>query len=226
VLLVTSSFSGEGKSFISTNMGSVMALAGKRTIILEFDIRKPKILSQLGISKKPGFINYLMGKVSLEELPVPVEGHNNLFVLPCGPVPPNPAELLLDEKLADLFTYLRNNFDVVIIDTAPVGIVSDAMSLSKYADATLYLVRQGHTFKKQISWIEEFYQLKKLPRICIIMNDVKQRLGYGNYGYGQYGYAYGQASTYFEEVEEPPTLLSTWFSWLDLKKWGSKKRKR
>ena len=226
VLLVTSSFSGEGKSFISVNIGSVMALAGKRTIILEFDIRKPKVLSELGIPKKPGFINYLLGKVSLEELPIPVEGQENLFVLACGPVPPNPAELLLDEKLADVFTYLRNNFDVVIIDTAPVGIVSDAMSIGKYANATLYIVRQGYTFKKQMNWIEEFQQLNKLPKISIVMNDVRQRLGYGSYGYGQYGYSYSYSSAYFEEVEEPPTLFSTWFGWLNPKNWGKKKRKR
>jgi tyrosine-protein kinase Etk/Wzc len=100
VILITSSFSGEGKSFISTNVGSVMALTGKRTIILEFDIRKPKILSELGIPKKPGFINYLLGKAALQDLPIPVEGHPNLFVLACGPVPPNPAELLLDAKVA------------------------------------------------------------------------------------------------------------------------------
>jgi capsular exopolysaccharide synthesis family protein len=128
VILITSSFSGEGKSFISTNVGSVMALTGKRTIILEFDIRKPKILSELGIPKKPGFINYLLGKAALQDLPIPVEGHPNLFVLACGPVPPNPAELLLDEKVGDLFAYLRHNFDVVVVDTAPVGIVSDAMA--------------------------------------------------------------------------------------------------
>ncbi|MEO6070833.1 MAG: polysaccharide biosynthesis tyrosine autokinase, partial [Chitinophagaceae bacterium] len=136
VILVTSTFSGEGKSFISTNIGSVMALAGKRTIILEFDIRKPKILTHLGMTKKPGLTNYLLGKVTLQDLPVSVPEQENLFVLPCGPVPPNPAEMLLDEKLADLFVYLRQNFDVIIMDTAPAGMVSDAITLSKYADCT------------------------------------------------------------------------------------------
>jgi capsular exopolysaccharide synthesis family protein len=226
VILVTSSFSGEGKSFISTNVGSVMALAGKKTIILEFDIRKPKILSHLNIPKRAGLTNYLLGKMAIEDLPVPLEGIPNLYILPCGPVPPNPAEMLLDPRLNDLFDWLRKNFDVVIMDTAPVGMVSDAMTLSKFADATLYIVRQGHTFKKQIGMIDEFYTQGKLPRISIILNDIKVRTGYGYYGYGRYGYGYGYGSGYFDDETPPPTSLSRWFGWLDTKKWNRKKRKR
>lgn len=226
VILVTSSFSGEGKSFISTNVGAVMALAGKKTIILEFDIRKPKILSQLNISKKPGLTNYLLGKVNAETLPVPVEGSPNLFILPCGPVPPNPAELLLDPKLNELFDWIRQNFDAVIMDTAPVGMVSDAMTLSKFADATLYIVRQGHTYKKQIGMIDEFYAFGKLPKISIILNDVKVRTGYGYYGYGRYGYGYGYGSGYFDDETPSSNGWSKWFGWLDTKQWRSKKRKR
>ena len=155
--MVTSSFSGEGKSFISTNMGAVMALAGKRTIILEFDIRKPKVLTHLNLAKKPGLTNYLLGKIELEDLAIPVPGYDHLYVLPCGPVPPNPAEMLLDQKLATLFDYLKREFEVVIMDTAPVGMVSDALTLSKFTDATMYIVRQGHTYKKQISLVDQFY---------------------------------------------------------------------
>jgi tyrosine-protein kinase Etk/Wzc len=224
VILVTSSFSGEGKSFISTNFSSVMALASKRTVVLEFDIRKPKILSQLNMPKKPGLTNYILGKTTLQELPIAVEGQPNLFVIACGPVPPNPAELLLDEKLGDLFTYLRQQFDVIIIDTAPVGMVSDAMTLSKFANVTLYIVRQGHTFKKQIGLIEDFYQQQKLPKVSIILNDVKVRAGYGYGRYG-YGYGYGYGSNYFEDETPPPTLFTTWFGWLDLRKWRGKKKK-
>jgi tyrosine-protein kinase Etk/Wzc len=228
VILVTSSFSGEGKSFISSNFSSVMALAGKRTIVLEFDIRKPKILTQLNISKKPGLINYILGKATLEELPIPVEGHPHLFVMACGPVPPNPSELLLDEKLNDLFAFLRQQFDVIVIDSAPVGMVSDAMTLSKFANATLYIVRQGFTFKKQIGLIEELYQQNKLPKISLILNDVKLRAGYGGSSDGRYGYGY--TSGYFEEEAPPPTVISGWFSdwfgWLHVKKWWGKKKRK
>lgn len=228
VILVTSSFSGEGKSFISTNIGAVMAVAGKRTIILEFDIRKPKILSHLNMTKRAGLTNYLLGKISVEELPSPVEGVDNLFVLPCGPVPPNPAEILLDPKLNELFDYLRANFDAVIMDTAPVGMVSDAMTLSKFADCTLYIVRQGHTYKKQIGLVDEFYTQGKLPKISIVLNDVKIKTGYGYYGYGRYGYGYGYGSGYFDEEENgaPTGLLGRWFGWMDIKKWSKSKRKK
>jgi tyrosine-protein kinase Etk/Wzc len=206
VILVTSSVSGEGKSFISSNMGAVLALAGKKTVILEFDIRKPKILSGLGLSKRTGISNYLLGKAELQDLIIPVPDQPNLYVFPCGPIPPNPSELLLDQKVTEMFDWLRNNFEVIIVDTAPVGMVSDAMTLGKFADCTLYLVRQGHTFKKQITLIDEFYKEKKLPRVSIIINDVKLKPGYGYYGYGRYGYGYGyaQKSTYYEE-ETPPT---------------------
>lgn len=222
VILVTSSFSGEGKSFISTNIGAVMALAGKRTIVLEFDIRKPKVLSQLNIAKKPGLTNYLLGKIKLEELPIPVPGHDNLFVLACGPIPPNPAELLLDARFNDLFKYLKTNFDIVIMDTAPVGMVSDALALSPFADATLYIARQGHTYKKQVGLIDDFYRQGKLPKVSLILNDVKLTAGYGGYGYGA-GYGYG--SGYFDDDEAPPpTPLARWFGWLDTSKWGKKKR--
>jgi capsular exopolysaccharide synthesis family protein len=224
VILVTSSFSGEGKSFISTNLGAVMALANKKTIILEFDIRKPKVLSHLGIPKHPGITNYLLGAISFEQLPISVPNYENLFVLACGPVPPNPSELLLDPKIGELFTYLKENFDVIIVDTAPVGMVSDAMTLSKFADTTLYITRQGHTYKKQITLLDEFHTQRKLPKMSIILNDVKLQTGYGYYGYGRYGYGYGYGakSGYFTEDERPNGRLRRWFGWMDMKRWDKK----
>ncbi len=225
VILVSSSFSGEGKSFVSTNLGAVLSLAGKKTIVLEFDIRKPKILSSLEISKKPGITNFLVGKAKIEDLPIQISDYENLYVLPCGPIPPNPSELLLSEKVDELFGWLKNNFDVVIIDTAPVGMVSDAQTLAKYADCTLYIVRQGHTFKKQVVLIDEFYQQKKLPRVSIIINDVKIKPGYGYYGYGRYGYGYGYGSGYGYYEEETPrgSFLDRLLTALDIKKVFRKK---
>lgn len=198
VIMVTSSFSSEGKSFITTNLGGVMALAGHKTVVLEFDIRKPKLFSGLKISPKKGITNFLVGKATFEELPVKVPGFDNLFAISCGPVPPNPSELLLDSRVAELIEWLKNNFDVVIMDTAPVGMVSDAMTLGKFADSTLYIVRQGHTYKKQIALIDEFYEEKRLPKISIVLNDVKIKPGYGYYGYGRYGYGYGYGGGYYD----------------------------
>jgi len=219
VILVTSSFSGEGKSFISTNMGAVIALTGKKTIILEFDIRKPKILAGLNMGKKPGISNYLVGKAELKDLILPVPGEENLYVLPCGPAPPNPAELLLDQRVAQLFEMVRRDFDAVIIDTAPVGMVSDAMTLGKFADCTIYLVRQGHTYKKQIGLIDDLYHSQKLPAVSIVINDVKLKAGYGYYGYGRYGYGYGYGhSGYYEEEVPKKSFLDKVTRWFAFKR--------
>lgn len=223
-ILVTSSFSGEGKSFVSINIGSVMALAGKKTIILEFDIRKPKVLSGLGMTKGPGITNYLIGKSGLQELIKQVPGQDNLFALGCGPVPPNPSELLLDPKVDEMFSILKAEYDVVIIDTAPVGMVSDAQTLGKFADCTLYLVRQGHTFKKQVTLIDEFYRHNKLPSVSIIINDVKLKPGYGYYGYGRYGYGYGYGyGSYYEEEHPPKNMLERAIDRVDPRNWRGKK---
>lgn len=228
-ILFTSSFSGEGKSYVTTNMGAVLALAGKRTIILEFDIRKPRILAGLGIPKGPGITNFLIGKVAdLNELIKPVPEQENLFVLGCGPIPPNPSELLLDKKMDELFDWLKANFDIVLVDTAPVGMVSDAMTLSKYVDSTMYLVRQGHTFKKQIGLIDEFYKEEKLPKVSIIVNDVKIKPGYGYYGYGRYGYGYGYGyGSYYEEEVPPGNVFERILAFLDVRRFfGMKPRRR
>jgi tyrosine-protein kinase Etk/Wzc len=227
VILVTSSFSGEGKSFVSTNMGAVLALTGKRTVILEFDIRKPKVLSGLNMSKRPGISNFLVGKAKMEDLILQVPEYENLFVLPCGPVPPNPSELLLDSKVTEIFTWLREHFDVILVDTAPVGMVSDAMTLGKFADCTLYLVRQGHTFKKQVALIDELYRDNKLPKISIIINDVKVKPGYGYYGYGRYGYGYGYgqgSNSYYEEETPPSNGFERFLLKLNPKRWFKRKR--
>jgi tyrosine-protein kinase Etk/Wzc len=204
VIMITSSFSGEGKSFVSTNMGAVMAVSGKKTVIMEFDIRKPKIVSGLDLKRKMGITNYIIGKASFNDLLVKVEGVDDLYVIPCGPIPPNPSELLLDKRLDELMKEVRENFEVVIMDTAPVGLVSDALNLGRFADCTLFIIRQGHTFRKQLGLIEEIYVDKKLPRLCALLNDIKAEGGYyGGYyggGYGYYGhYGYGNGSGYFEE---------------------------
>lgn len=226
VILVTSSFSGEGKSFVSTNMSAVMALTGKRTVILEFDIRKPRVLAGLGITKQAGISNYLIGKADLNELLIPVPGQENLFVLPCGPVPPNPSELLLDPRVTELFARLREQFDMIFIDTAPVGMVSDAMTLGKYADCTLYLVRQGHTFKKQVALIDELYREEKLPKVSVIINDVKMKQGYGYYGYGRYGYGYGygEKGGYYDEERPQRGFFGRLFFALNPLNWFRRKR--
>lgn len=219
VLLVTSSFSGEGKSFISTNLGAVLALSGKRTVILEFDIRKPKIMHGLGLNERKGLTNYIVGSVNLNEVIHSVPDVENLFVIPCGPVPPNPAEMLLHENVTRLFKELRQQFDAIIVDSAPIGLVSDAVTLGRYTDGTIYIVRHNYTLKKQIQLIEDIYQNSKLPHLSIIINDINSRGGYGGYyGYGSYGYGYGygygvieNGGGYFENGDAKSKGLRKWF---------------
>lgn len=194
VVLVTSSFSGEGKSFVSTNLAAVLALSGKKTVILEMDIRKPKIMKGLGMEERKGITNYIIGNAELKDIVVKVPNTANLYVIPCGPVPPNPAEILLEEKVKDFFAELKKDFDAIIIDSAPVGLVSDAASLSGFANGSVYIVRHNYTLKKQIELVDSIYKQKKLPKLSIAINDINTRSKYGSYyGYG-YGYGYGLGS--------------------------------
>jgi len=168
------------------------------------------------LSSKQGITNFLVGKAQMADLPMKIPGYENLYGISCGPVPPNPSELLLDSRVEEMFDWLKANFDVILIDTAPVGMVSDAMTLGKFADTTLYIVRQGHTYKKQISLIDEFYHENRLPKIAIVINDVKLKPGYGYYGYGRYGYGYGYGGGYYE-VEEGQDTPKRIFSFIRLK---------
>ena len=197
VILVTSSIAGEGKTFTSMNLGGVWALANKRTVILELDLRKPKISKSLGLLDKKGISNYIIGEAQKEELPVLVKDTGNLFVVPAGPIPPNPTELMLDEKMNELFSYLKTNFDIIIIDSAPMGLVSDAKVLSRFADAIVFIVRQRYTPKKQLEFINELYVKKTFSNLSLLVNDVKLNgvNSYYRYGYS-YGYGYGNTVAY------------------------------
>ena len=205
VILVTSSMSGEGKSFIATNMAAVVAVSGKKTVLLEFDIRKPRLMKGLGmsLSDRKGLTHFLIGKADVNDIIQKVEGVDNLYIIPCGLVPPNPAELILSERLKQLFTQLEQDFDMVIVDSPPVGLVSDGYVLGNYADATLFVVRHNYTFKKQLTHLQSVYSDRKLPHLSLVINDVKAPLGYNNYagylnyGYGGYGYK-NDLDHYFE----------------------------
>ncbi|PUZ26243.1 capsular biosynthesis protein [Chitinophaga parva] len=196
VILLTSSMSGEGKSFIAMNLSTIIAMSGKKVVLVEMDLRKPKISERLGLANHVGFSSYVIGQTPLNELLKPSGQHENFWVIPSGPIPPNPAELLLMEKTEALFAYLRAEFDYVIIDSAPIGLVTDAQLLGRYADASLYVVRLGHTFKHQLLFCKDLYLQRKLGNMGLIVNDVKAGSGY-SYGYG-YGYGYGDAYGYQE----------------------------
>lgn len=195
VYMITSSTSGEGKSFVSINMGITMTLAKKRVIILEFDLRKPKIAHYLGIANDGGISSYLAGMCGLENVIKATGIHENLYVANCGPIPPNPSELLVSEKVNQLFDELKDMFDVILVDTAPIGMVSDALILSKYATTNIFIIRQSYTVKDQVRMFDVLHKDGKIKDPAIIFNGVEflKKYGYGyggSSGYG-YGYVYG-----------------------------------
>jgi tyrosine-protein kinase Etk/Wzc len=196
VLMITSSMSGEGKSFIAVNMSITLAMSGKKVVLMEMDLRKPKISQMLGLENTSGFSTYSIGNATASDIIIPSVLDPNLFIIQSGPIPPNPSELILLQRTEDLFQYLRANFDYVILDTSPLGLVTDAQLLNRYADTTLFIVRQGHTYKQQLNIPNELYYSGKITRLSIIVNDVVANRGFA-YGYGyEEGYGYGSGYGY------------------------------
>ncbi|MDO6390992.1 polysaccharide biosynthesis tyrosine autokinase [Pontibacter sp. BT731] len=187
VILITSSMSGEGKTFFSLNLAASLVLTGKRVIVLDFDLRKPKLMQYMGIKHEKGITNYLISETpSIDEIVVQLPQIPDLFLVGSGPIPPNPSELMLHPRVDKLIEDLKAVFDYVIIDTSPIGQVSDALALSPYIDSSIYIVRYNYTAKEQIEIIDDIYRSRKLKFPMIVLNDAKKQNGYG-YGYG-YGY--------------------------------------
>lgn len=184
-ILFTSSISGEGKSFLSSNLGASLALMERKTVILEFDLRKPKLKTLLKIDSNNGISNYLVGQAELKDILIPFQNQPNLFIITSGSIPPNPVELMLNGRLTELFAELRTQFDYIIIDAPPIGVVTDAQILADQADATLYVMRYNYTPKSFLRDINLLRKEKRLKNVNIIFNGIKE---IGRYGYG-YGYA-------------------------------------
>lgn len=181
VLLVTSTMSGEGKTFFSINLGASLALIGKSVVVLELDLRRPTMAKQLGIKPGLGITNYLIGmeKYSMEDIIKQHKTVRGLFIALSGSIPPNPSELMTSKNLSNFIKDLRERFDYVIIDTPPIGKVADAFSLNAAADCTIYLMRYNYTTKAQVDLIDDIYINKKLPHPMIVINDSKEVSGYG-----------------------------------------------
>jgi capsular exopolysaccharide synthesis family protein len=163
-----------------------------------FDLRKPRIYQELGLSNEEGITSFLINKSSIEAI-IKNSGIENLDIIMSGPIPPNPSELISSEKTLAMFALLKEMYDFIIIDTPPIGLVTDAFLLMKYADANLIIVRQNFTYKKVFTSIIRDMEQRKLPNLAILVNDIKlarNSYGYG-YGYGyEYGYGYGYGQGY------------------------------
>ncbi len=202
VIVCTSCIPGEGKTFVATNLAMSMALLGKKVIIVGLDIRKPRLVKLFDLpSSNQGITSYLIGETSdmkmLEEQIFHGVKNANLDVLPAGIIPPNPAELLSRHLLDDAINHLREIYDYIILDTPPVGLVSDTLDLSRVADASLFVARADFSIKANFDLINSINRDNRMPKVNLVLNGVdltKRRYGY-YYGYGKYG-SYGKYGKY------------------------------
>jgi tyrosine-protein kinase Etk/Wzc len=190
-ILVTSSISGEGKSFIAANLAVSLSLTGKKVVIVDLDLNNPTIAKILNVTQEDGITEFLTGQKEPEEIIKRVKAHENLFFISAGNLPENPTELLANGKVNEIIEYLDNIFDIVIIDTSPIVLVTDGYLLTGLCDTTLYVIRHKYTPKIIIKRIDERNQINPINNPAIIFNGVKIRGFFkNNYGYG-YDYVYG-----------------------------------
>jgi len=193
-ILVTSSTASEGKSFCASNISAVYAISGKRVVLIGGDLRKPKKNEEFNLSHSAGVSNYLIGSCQLDDVIQHSTEVPNLDIILSGPKPPNPSELIMSDRMEKFMAELEQRYDIIIIDSPPVGLVTDGMLFSKFADLTLYVIRQNVTRRQHLEFIRNLNREQKLPRLGIIFNAVKAKSLYYGYGNG-YGYGYG----YYEE---------------------------
>lgn len=201
VLLITSSIGTEGKTFTAMNLSSVLAISGKRTILLGLDLRKPKIVDDFNMSNEKGISTFLSGQHDLDEVIQPSQLTTGFDVIPSGPVPPNPSELIMGPRMDELIDALSERYDHVVIDSPPVGLVTDGLMLIKYAALTIYVVRQGVTRKQHLRNIQSIQQQQQ-GKMSILFNAVKKSALYGYSGYG-YQYGYGNDYGYYSGEGQP-----------------------
>ncbi len=186
IIMVTSGMSGEGKTFFSINLAISLGLVDKKVAVLEFDLRKPAMLSGLGINASTGLSDYLEDdQFKLDDIIQPLSITPNVSLLGCGKIPENPAELMTGERLIQMFEELSERFDYVIVDTAPIGLVSDSFILSELADVTIFMLRYNYSTKAQVKTIEDIRKHKKFKMPLIVLNDSELEMTYG------YGATYG-----------------------------------
>jgi capsular exopolysaccharide synthesis family protein len=165
--------------------------------MMEMDLRKPRLTPALHIDHKPGFSDYVVSDMKPADIIRPSGLHPNCFIITSGSIPPNPAELIVNDKVPKLFEALRGEFDYIIIDTPAIGLVSDALLFSQYTDAVLYIIRQRTTYKKQVNIVQGLVNEKRFKKVDIIFNDIKPIPGYG------YGYKRKYGSGYYDDYKRP-----------------------
>jgi capsular exopolysaccharide synthesis family protein len=190
VIMVTSSMEGEGKSFIALNIAMSYAQLGRRTILLDFDMRKRKIFFDEQTETKEGLSSYLVNHVNLEDI-ILKSPHENLDYIHSGVLPPNPTELMALDKTEKLITQLKNDYDYIVMDTTPLAQVTDAYLLINYAEVKVIIARYNYTIKKVFALVMKDLKQKNIEHICIVLND-------NRYNRDQYGYGYGYKNSKVE----------------------------
>lgn len=179
-ILVTSAISGEGKTFFSINLAITIGLTGKSVVVLEFDLRRPTLMSALGMETKKGLSEYLNTEnIEIKSIIQTLISVENVDVIGCGKIPENPAELMMNEKLITLITVLSKSYDYIIIDSPPVGLVSDSLIFAEFADVTIMLLRYNYSGNLQLKTIEDIYRSKKFKQPLLVLNDAKPEMIYG-----------------------------------------------
>jgi capsular exopolysaccharide synthesis family protein len=202
VVAISSSISGEGKTFCSINLASIYAISDKKTILVGLDLRKPRIANDFNMINDKGVSTFLSTDQEWRSM-VKKTADENLDVLLSGPPPPNPAELLLQDKFVTLMEELKENYDMIILDCPPIGLVSETLEIFKYADLNMMIVRQSYSYKQSLEYINNLHLKGSVKKLYAIMNGVDMDNGYGSYGtYGSYGYgSYGGGSYGYHEEE-------------------------
>ncbi|MEJ6685941.1 MAG: polysaccharide biosynthesis tyrosine autokinase [Crocinitomicaceae bacterium] len=221
VIAISSSISGEGKTFVILNLAGMIAANNKKTVLLDLDLRKPKIHHGFNAKNNDGMSNLISGMVSIED----VIQHSDIFNLDfitAGPIPPNPSELIESKALEDVIASLRERYDIILIDNPPVGIVSDGIKMLSEADIPLYVFKANYSKRVFVNRVEELIKVQKIKKLNIILNGIESSRGGYGYGYG-YGTKYGQGEEgyYIDDVIEVPwfkKLINTTFS-----KWRKRK---
>ncbi len=194
VVMITSTVSGEGKTFAAVNLATIMAMAGKKVLLVGLDLRKPTLHKIFDIPNETGISTYLSNQSSYEQI-LKETYIENLHLAPSGPVPPNPAELIETPEMERFFEQAKNRFDYLVIDTPPLAMVTDAMLVSRYAHANIFMIRQRYSHKQVFELINKLAHDQKITNMNILVNDLKVSKYYGyNYGY-TYGYGYGYGYT-------------------------------
>lgn len=203
-LMITSSVGCEGKTFCSLNIATVFALSEKKTVIIGLDLRKPKLFDEFNLTNDVGVVNYLIKQKTIDE----IINHTHipfLDVILSGPIPPNPSELIMSYAMKELIQELRSKYDYIILDTPPVGLVSDALEIAQYSDVTLYIVRQNFTKKEMITLLNNRVKRGELNNTSIILNGFQNKAKYGG-GYG-YGYDLSTYSNGYHDDDKPQGII-------------------